>query len=78
MTRSLDGAPADVDQAESRLHRIGARGRVDCWFLVAHGTIEEKICQLLQTKAKTLSAVLDGGSGGDLPLFDELLREMKR
>ncbi len=74
----LPWSPADVDQAESRLHRIGAKGRVDSWMLVAFNTIEEKICQLIQTKAATLAAVLDGGSGDDLPLFDELMREMKR
>jgi len=78
----LPWQPGAVTQAEGRPHRIGTVRTVWIYYLVAHGTIEERLCEILQRKQETLSATLDGGSvEGDLDVFDLLLsktREMTR
>ena len=59
-------------------HRIGQRDSVTIWYLIAQGTIEERICKLLDNKRKVLSRVLDGGTvedGGGI--FESLLEEIK-
>ena len=71
--------PGAMVQAEDRIHRIGTKGTAFIWYLVAHETIEERLCELLQRKQRVLSTVLDGGSvDGDLDVFDSLLKEMKK
>jgi len=71
--------PGDHSQAEGRLDRLGQKNPVQFFYLVAKDTIEVDLCRLLQEKQETLSAVLDGKkTGKDLPLFDELLKRMKK
>lgn len=75
----LPWAPGEVLQFEDRLHRIGQKNSVLWNFLIAKDTVEEKLCDMLQTKQKNVEAVLDGKrSESDLDLFDELLKEMQR
>lgn len=52
--------PADHEQAEDRCHRIGQYECVNIYYLVAVGTIENKIVELLIEKGKMLGQVLDG------------------
>jgi SNF2 family DNA or RNA helicase len=69
--------PAEHTQAEDRIHRIGSKGTAWCYYLIAHNTIEERLCELIQDKQKVISAVLDGGKvDGELDVFDQLLKEM--
>jgi len=71
----LGWTPGSMTQAEDRCHRIGTTETVWINYLVAHGTIEEKLCALLQQKQQVLSKTLDGGKmKGDLNILDELLR----
>jgi hypothetical protein len=44
--------------------------------LVAADTIEERQCRILQQRQSTLTTILDGREGG-LPIYDELLKNMK-
>lgn len=78
----LGWTPGGHTQAEDRTHGVGrgvAGKRTQSFYLVAHGTIEEKLCRLIQKKQGTLDAVLDGKhSATDLNLFDELMREIRR
>ncbi len=74
----LDWRPGVHLQAEDRPHRIGTTKPVWIHYLVAHGTVEEKLCSVLQAKQKVLNAVLDGGKvENDLTVFDLLMKEMK-
>lgn len=73
----LDWTPGAHAQAEKRIDRIGQTMETDAIYLVARGTLEEKLVKLLQDKAQVLSAVLDGGPCvGDLDVFDALCREI--
>lgn len=70
--------PGDHTQAEDRCHRIGARDTVWIHYLVARGTVEERLCSLIQEKQQVLSATIDGGPvSGDLDVFDRLLESLK-
>lgn len=70
--------PGDLMQGEDRVHRIGQKRQVFIHYLVALGTIEEKLIKILQQKASILDAVLNGQGGEiDFDIFDELLKEMK-
>jgi SWI/SNF-related matrix-associated actin-dependent regulator 1 of chromatin subfamily A len=51
----------DHDQAEDRVHRIGQEAdSVTAYYLLAAGTIEEDIAEMLDRKRKVVTAVLDG------------------
>ena len=71
--------PADHLQAEKRCHRIGTKSFVQIRYLVAQGTIEEKLAKINQEKQKVLNAVMDGSSNGEhLDIFDQLVKELRK
>lgn len=74
----MDWTPGGHTQAEDRVHRIGQQGSALAVYLVARGTIEERLVGLIQQKQKVLSSVLDGGKGDDLDILDQLAAELLR
>lgn len=52
--------PADMDQAADRAHRIGQRDSVTAWTLIAEGTIDEDIKELIAYKRELVDATTDG------------------
>jgi SWI/SNF-related matrix-associated actin-dependent regulator of chromatin subfamily A-like protein 1 len=56
----LEWTPAHHDQAEDRCHRIGQHDAVTAWYLLAAGTIDEQIAELLHSKRRVVEAVTDG------------------
>lgn len=73
----LPWTPGDVTQAEDRCHRIGQKESVNIYYLLATGTIEEEIAQLLDKKRKILDAVTDGIETNQETLLKELIRIYK-
>ena len=71
----LPWTPGDVTQAEDRVHRIGQKDSVNIHYLLANGTIEEKIARLIDSKRKVLDAVLDGVETESESLLSELMKE---
>ncbi len=57
--------PAVEEQAIDRLHRIGRRGNVFVYRLVAAGTIEERIQALQKEKRALFGEALSQATGGD-------------
>ncbi len=75
----LAWSPGAVMQMEDRCHRIGAKDTVWAHYLVAHGTIEERLARILQQKQEVIRATLDGGKAvDDLTVFDQLMSEIQR
>jgi SNF2 family DNA or RNA helicase len=59
----LPWTPADVDQTYSRCHRIGQKGSVMSTYMLAAGTIDEEIFELIATKRSIVEAATEGVEG---------------
>jgi intein/homing endonuclease len=70
----LPWTPGALVQAEDRCHRIGQKDSVTIHYLLAAGTIEEKIALLLDSKRKILDAILDGEKTAQTSLLTELMK----
>lgn len=75
----LDWVPATHVQAVDRVEGI-SRGRpgahAHAIYAVCQGTLEERLCKLIQARQRVLREILDGRADADLPVFDELRREL--
>jgi len=74
----LPWTPGELFQAASRCHRIGQKNSVNVYYLLAAGTIEERIACLLDEKGEVLNNILDGGIVKDIPLISELIKSYGR
>lgn len=73
----MDFRPAVMLQAEARTHRIGQHFPTFSYYLTGHGTVEERVCRLLQEKQDVISKIMDGEcSVYDLNIYDLLLAEL--
>lgn len=62
----LPWTPGDLIQAADRVHRIGQVDNVTVYNLVAEGTVEEQIGELIMAKAEVSNNVIDGGANQEL------------
>lgn len=81
-TVELGWAPGKHEQADDRIHGVG-RGvpgqPATCYYLAAHKTAEERLCEILQRKHSNITAILDGeGGGSEFQLFDEFMKILKK
>jgi SWI/SNF-related matrix-associated actin-dependent regulator 1 of chromatin subfamily A len=53
-------SPADLDQAMSRLHRLGQKNSVNVYYLLANGTIDTVMAETLEARGNALRVVVDG------------------
>jgi len=70
----LPWTPGDLVQAIDRCHRIGQKDNVTVHYLLASGTIEEKIAQIIDEKRKIFDAVIDGKETEEKSLLTELIK----
>lgn len=76
-TIELEWNAAKHNQADDRAHRIGSKGLVTCYYLIAKDTIESKLLKLIQESQKVFDAVLEGNANFDnFSLHDELMKEL--
>lgn len=69
----LEWRPGIHAQAQARIDRIGQTGSATAWYHVAPNTIEEYLCDILQTKRNVIGQVLDGDADvADFDIFDML------
>jgi SWI/SNF-related matrix-associated actin-dependent regulator 1 of chromatin subfamily A len=73
----LPWSPGLLDQAEDRCHRIGQKDNVNIHYLLAPGTIEDRIAQLLDSKRNVIGQVLDGKDDNGESMFKELIASYK-
>lgn len=64
--------PAKEEQAEDRLHRIGQKNAVNCWYLTAQGTIDEKFAEIVNQKREVFGAVI-----GQDEILTKILKEIE-
>jgi superfamily II DNA or RNA helicase len=69
----LPWTPGELVQAEDRCHRIGQKNAVIIHYLLAAGTIEERIARLIDGKRRILDMVLDGEQTEESSLLTELM-----
>jgi SNF2 family DNA or RNA helicase len=50
--------PAMEEQAEARLHRMGQKNPVTAWYLVAKGTVDEKLAKIVAQKRETIGQII--------------------
>jgi SWI/SNF-related matrix-associated actin-dependent regulator 1 of chromatin subfamily A len=73
----LGWSPSTMDQASDRIHRIGQKDSCNIYYLLASGTIEERIAKLLDKKRLIIDAVLDGKETEQESLLFELMNSYK-
>ena len=59
----LPWTPADIDQTYGRLHRIGQKGSVTATYMLASGSIDQKIYDLINEKRTVVDIATDGSDG---------------
>lgn len=70
--------PAQMSQAEDRIHRIGQAEAVNIWNLVGEDTIDEEILALIAQKAEVVDAATDGRIAEGSGMFAELAERIAR
>lgn len=75
----IEYVPAVHLQAEKRVDRIGQTVPTTSYYLVGRGTIEERLCEILQSKQGMADTILDGAEEDDtdLDLWTMLVQSMK-
>jgi SNF2 family DNA or RNA helicase len=70
--------PAVEDQASDRAYRIGQDRPVQIHRLIAEGTLEDRIAELLESKRELADAVVGSGEGWITELSDDELGDLVR
>lgn len=71
--------PGMVDQASDRIHRIGQTAdSVSYHYLLATGTLDSWLAELIDEKRRTITALQDGKEVGDSKMISLLLGKMRR
>jgi len=70
----LGWTPAEHEQAEDRVHRIGQIDQVNAWYLLAEDTIMQEINALIQEKRE----VVDKSVDGETPMLKSLLSRLTK
>jgi SNF2 family DNA or RNA helicase len=68
--------PAVEDQATDRAHRIGQDRPVQVHRLIAEGTLEDRIAELIEKKRSLAEAVVGGGEAWLTQMSDDELSEL--
>jgi hypothetical protein len=68
--------PGEHDQAEDRCHRIGQKNNVQIWYLLASGTIDEDIYDLVDAKREIVDAVTEGDEVEQQSVVKDLMKRL--
>ena len=56
--------PAEIEQAQKRLHRSGQKHKVNVYYTIAKETVDEHIYSLVADKSKDINLLIDGDNSG--------------
>ena len=70
----LPWTPGAIDQCTDRCHRMGQKDSVNVHYLLAKGTIEEKVAHLVDSKRSTIDSVMDGRKTDEQSLLREIMQ----
>lgn len=73
----LPWTPADVSQVIARLHRIGQEGSVLATYMLAEGTIDEDIMDMLDAKERIVNAATEGDRTGQADMSGLLMKMVR-
>jgi superfamily II DNA or RNA helicase len=73
----LEWTPAMHDQAEDRCHRIGQRDAVTAWYLLAAGSIDEQMSEVLARKRGIVGAVTDGRADESEAMLQSVVKALR-
>lgn len=54
----IDWTPANLMQAEARVHRISQKKNVLSYYLIANGSIDDRILDIIKTKTKIIKEIM--------------------
>lgn len=69
--------PADMVQAEDRIHRIGQKNSCNIYYLISENTIDEDIVGIIDNKRKVISKIIDGIELDEDSLLSGLIKKFK-
>lgn len=69
----LPWTPGGLDQCIDRLHRIGQDERINIYYLLARGTIDEHFAKIIDAKRENTDAVLDGKVTSEDSMITEIM-----
>jgi len=67
--------PAEHNQAEDRIHRIGQERECTAYYLIAGDTIEEELMTLIDSKRKSTDSIIDNVETEDNDLLGKLFEK---
>jgi len=73
----LDSVPGRHSQAEDRIHRIGQTKNVFIYYLIAEGTVDEDLAEVVQGKQGNFDQVFDGSNNGSLNILNLLVEKIQ-
>lgn len=68
--------PGEHDQAEDRCHRLGQKNNVQAWYLLAAGTIDEDVYDLVDAKREIVDAVTEGDEVEQKSIVSDLMKRL--
>jgi SWI/SNF-related matrix-associated actin-dependent regulator 1 of chromatin subfamily A len=66
--------PSDHLQGEDRAMRIGQKNAVTCHYMIARGTIDERLAEIIAKKLVIISKAIEGKEVSDNDVFGDLVR----
>lgn len=69
---------SDCEQAECRAHRNGQKNAVNCYYLLARNTIDERILEIIQKEREDSSVVTGAVNDIEERIVDATLRHYKK
>lgn len=74
----LGWTPTQHEQCEDRAHRIGQKDSVTAWYLLAHGSIDIDIYNLIESKRQQVEAATNGtiGTNTETSMLKDVLKNL--